>query len=346
MALVADTFSVERGTGIARYSRGILAGLRQKGLHVEPIAPETPHLPFGSAINHVLRMPYLVRSEAHRFDLIHATSPITGLAFPLVRAPKVVTYVDLISLLCHNTSAAFYTRLFAPLFLRIGKSADRVIAISSQTKEELTTHLGFQVETITVVRPGISHTFHPRPRQTHDSYVIGYVGALNRRKGLPYLIRAVHILKGDHPEIRVRVVICGRRTMEYAALVGLVAELGLSEAIEFKGSLTDEELVEAYNSFDVFVLPSEWEGFGFPILEAQRCGVPAIIREDARIPQEVSRFCLKASSEEGMANKIYEVLMDASLRQAIVQQGLEYSQQFTWERTVQQTLEVYEQAIS
>lgn len=345
ISLIADTFSVERGTGIARYSQQLLTGLTGKGLSVEPIAPEPPNLPFGTALNHGLKMPYLVRTQARRFDLIHATSPITALGFPLIREPKVVTYLDLVSLLCDKTSSAFHTRLFAPLFLRIGRFADKIIVISFQTKEEMIAHLGIRAEKITVVNLGISDRFAPRPREKRDSYVIGYVGALSRRKALPYLIGSISILRANHPEVSAQLVICGERNLEYNRLAQLATELGLSEVIQFKGSLPDDELVEAYNSFDVFVLPSEWEGFGLPILEAQRCGVPVIIREDAHIPEEVSKCCLKADSEEDMADKICQLLVDERLRQAMIEQGLEYSQEFTWERTVQETLGVYEEAL-
>jgi glycosyltransferase involved in cell wall biosynthesis len=346
IALVADTFSVEKGTGIARYSQEMLSGLRSKGLFVEPIAPEPPAMPLGLAINHALKMPYLVRSKAARFDVIHATSPITALAFPVISSPKIVTYHDLLSLLCRNTSTASYTRLLAPLFLRIGRYADRIIANSIQTKEEVVTHLGIPAEKITVTLWGISEIFKPQRKGQRDGYAIGYVGAFNRRKGLPYLIRAIDVLKLRHPELPLKLVICGRKDHEYARLVQLISELSLSHYVNFRGSLTDRELVEAYNSFDVFVLPSEWEGFGLPILEAQRCGVPVLIRADGHIPPEVSKCCLKASSEEDMADKIYELLTNAILRQSRIEEGLEYSQQFTWERTVRQTLEVYEAALS
>lgn len=346
VALVADTFSVEQGTGIARYSEELLSGLTRNGVQVEPIAPYPPRLPFGTAVNHAMKMPYLVRSKAAQFDLIHATSPITALAFPVVNKPKVVTYHDLVSLLGRNTGAALHTRLFAPLFFRVGRHADRIIANSSQTRQEMVVHLGIPVEKITVVKWGISEMFRAQRRAKRHSYVIGYVGALNRRKALPYLIRAIHILRATHPKIPVKLMICGKRNLEYTRLVRLTTELALSDVVQFRGSIPDDELVQAYNSFDVFVLPSEWEGFGLPILEAQRCGVPVIIREDAHIPAEVSMCCLKATSEEDMADKIYELLTDASLRQAIVEHGLEYSQQFTWERTVQQTVEVYEAAVS
>lgn len=346
IGLVADTFSVEKGTGIARYSQELRRGLADQGLSVEPICPVPPNLPFGLAMNHAVRMPYLVRRKAGRLDLIHATSPITALAFPLITKPKVVTYFDLVSLLCDKTSSAFHTRLFAPLFLRIGRFADRAIAISTQTKQEMIAHLGIAPEKIAVVSPGVGHGFRYEKKGKGDAHVIGYVGALNRRKAIPYLIRAIHILRASHPRIPAKLVICGNRDLEYGRLVTLVGELGLSQVVEFMNSPTDDELVEAYNCFDVFVLPSECEGFGLPILEAQRCGVPVIIRDDAHIPAEVSKCCLKARSEQDMADKIYELLTNENVRQDAIQRGVEHSQQFTWERTVQETLTIYEEAMS
>lgn len=346
IALVADTFSVEKGTGIARYSQEMLRGLRGKGLYVEPIAPEPPKVPLGLAINHALRMPYIVRRKAHHFDLIHATSPVTALCFPVTPEPTVVTYWDLVSLLCQNTSSAFHTRLLAPLFLRIGRFANAIIASSSQTKEEMIAHLGIPRHRISVVNPGIAEVFTPSDRLARDHFVIGYVGAFNRRKGIDYLFRSFSLLRAEGLERGTKLVLCGRRTLEYSALVQLANDLDIDGDVEFRGSVPDDELVEAYNSFDVFVLPSEWEGFGLPILEAQRCGVPVIVREHAHIPQEVSKYCLQASSEQDLADKIREVLTNPAVREAVIEQGLEHSRQFTWERTVQQTLRVYEQVLA
>lgn len=346
IALVTDTLSVEKGTGIARYGQELLSGFSRQGLAIEAICPQPPNLPFGPAINHALKMPYEIRRRETSFDLIHATSPITALAFPLVKRPKVVTYFDLLSLLCDNTSVAVYTRLFAPLFLRIGRFADRIIAISSQTKEELVEHLAIPAQRITVVNLGVGDAFRPRPKGERSEYVVGYLGALNRRKGLPYLLRSFNALREAHPQVPARLIICGRMNGEYPSLVQLAAELELDQSVEFTGSLPEDELVDAYNSFDVFAFPSEWEGFGLPILEAQRCGVPVIIRREAHIPPEVSKRCLKAGAEEDMAAKIYEVLTDADLRQSVIEQGSDYSQQFTWERTAQETLKVYEEVLS
>ena len=74
--------------------------------------------------------------------------------------------------------------------------------------------------------------------------------------------------------------------------------------------------------------------------------MPTIMRQDARMRAEVSKCCLKASSEEDMADRIHELLANASLRHAVIEEGLGYSQQSTWEETVQETLKVYEEAMS
>jgi glycosyltransferase involved in cell wall biosynthesis len=346
VALVADTFSVTEGTGIARYAGELRTGLTSLGVIVEPIAPQPPRLPLGQALNHAFRMPYLVAKKAQHSDVVHAASPITALAFPLLRKPKVVTYHDLVALHGRAVGTAVHTRLSAPLFLRIGRFADRIIANSSATRDEIVERLGAPEHEISVVSWGVSQIFRPRHRVARQSRVVGYVGTLNRRKGLPYLIKSFHMLRMRYPATDARLILCGARNGEYARLMRLTAELGLSQFVEFRGSVSDDDLVEAYNSFDVFVLPSEWEGFGLPILEAQRCGVPVIVRQGAHIPEEVSACCLKAASEEDMADKIYALLTDAESRQDLAGRGLEYSQQFTWERAVQQTVSVYQELLS
>jgi glycosyltransferase involved in cell wall biosynthesis len=346
IGIVADTFSVEAGTGIARYSREMLTGLSKLGLRVRPFHFPSQNIPLEMTINHALKMPYTLARQAGSFDLIHAVSPICALGFLLLRGPaRVITYHDLTSLLCQDTSSAFHTRLFAPLFLRVGKLADRVIADSSQTKEEMIVHLGISEDKITVVNLGVDDKFVPARKALRDHHVIGYVGALSRRKRIDYLLRAFHILKKKHAEIPVRLVVCGSKRLEYPALVKLAAELNVSGDVEFTGFVAEDALVETYHSFDVFVLPSEWEGFGLPVLEAQRCGVPVVVRESTNIPCEVSKACLKAHSEEDMASTIYALLSDQTVRSQTIAEGLTYSRQFTWQQTVIETLGVYREAV-
>ncbi|WP_157203109.1 glycosyltransferase family 4 protein [Methermicoccus shengliensis] len=344
VALVGDCFSVERGTGLARYSRELLRGLRSMGTSAEPVCVRVPSVPFGTTISHVFSLPLHVLRRAQGFEVIHATSPITGLSFPLLKKPKVVTYHDLTSILCRDSGAALHTRLSAlHVYRLVGKHCDRAIAVSTQTKQEMMTHLEIPEEKIAVVHNGIDERFVPIEKERKPHYTVGYLGALKRRKSVDYLIRAFYQLRKRHPEIDVRLSIWGEGE-ERPLLAELVEHLGLLRCVRFEGSAPDEEIVKVYNSFDVLVVPSVWEGFCIPILEAQRCGVPVIIREGAHIPLEVSKCCIRSSSEEDMAERMYDVITDADLRHRVVREGISHSRQFTWERAARETLQVYEEA--
>jgi len=352
VGLITDDAIAQEGhlqwktTGVGRYTRELHRGLTAEGVSVGLIFAGAPRLPLGEALKHIVTMPRAVRGAAGQFDLIHASSPITALCFALVRKPKVVTYHDLLPLLCSNASDAFHTRLFAPVFLRVGMLADRIIAGSSQTKRDIVAHLGIREDKIAVVNYGVSHIFRPMRETDRGENIVGYVGTLDRRKSVDYLLRAICVFKRKYAATPLKLVICGSQSHEYGALVKLANDLDVAELVEFRGPLPEEELARAYGSFHVLVHPSEWEGFGLPVLEAQRCGVPVIIRADARIPAEVSACCLKARSEEDMADKIYQLLTEPALNRSVVDQGLEHSQEFTWERAVRETIDVYEQALA
>lgn len=342
-----SNLAIRQGTGVARYSQRLFAGLSAAGVAVEPVYVPPLGMPFDDAVKHIFRLPYSVLRKAARFDLLHGLSPIAGLCLPLTRKPNVVTYYDVIALVSKQRDAAPHVRAFAPLFLGIGRYCDKIIAVSTQTKEELVTYLNIPEHKISVIGCGVDERFRPLARGAGgERPVIGYLGALSSNKRLDYLMSALAHVVRKQPSLRARLLICGAKGRQLEELKRFAEVVNLSAEVEFMGFIPDEQLVETYNSFDVFVLPSEREGFGLPILEAQRCGVPVIIREDAHIPAEVSRCCLKAKSEEDMADKIYQLLVDERLRQAMIERGLEYSQQFTWERTVQETLRVYEEALS
>jgi glycosyltransferase involved in cell wall biosynthesis len=345
VALIVDEFSVEKGTGIARYSYEIYKGLKERGIEVEPIVIKPPNIPFGEAINHVFLVPYHLLKKANNFDIIHATSPITGLCFPFIKKPKVMTYHDIITLIYKGSGNSLHARLAAPLFFRIGDYSDRIITVSSQTKEEIVDYLKIPKEKINVVNNGVDNEFTQLSKEKQETFTIGYLGAFTLRKKIDYLIRAFYFLKTEHPEIKVKLKICGKKTGEYENLIKLVKELCLEDDVEFRGFIPQNDLVETYNSFDIFALTSEWEGFCIPIIEAQSCGVPVIIRGDAHIPDEISTCCLKVNSEKDMAKKFYKLVTDYNLRDNIKNQGLEYSKKFAWRKTVDQTLQIYEDVL-
>ena len=348
VGLIVDDFLLQNA-GIPRYCAQLYAGLRETGLDVHRVTTRGPRIPYGEAYNHTVRLTSHILRRTHRLDILHATCPITALSFPLVKRKRVVTYHDCFSILGRRDHVSVHGKLLLPLVYRmIAAHSDKVIAVSTQTKGELIEHLGVAEDKIAVVNSGVDERFRPlsKNRGKH-CYTIGYVGTLlSSRKRLDYLVAAFGLLKDKHRSLPAKLVLCGDERGQAVGLRQLIETLGLCREVELTDFVSDEYLVETYNSFDVFVLPSDWEGFGFTILEAQRCGVPVVIREEARIPREVSLFCLKASSEEDMADKIYALLTNDKLRQSVVEEGLEYSQRFAWDRSVQQTITIYEELLS
>ena len=255
-------------------------------------------------------------------------------------------YFSNASILCKSSGVRAHAKFSLPFLFRIApKYSDKIIAVSTQTRDELVRYLKVPEEKIKVINSGISEDIQIKRKAKEGYYVIGYIGALASRKRIDYAIKAFYYLKRRHPGIEEKFHVFGKKEKEYSKLVELVKKLDLAGDVEFMGFVPEEKLVEVYNSFDVFVLPSDWEGFGIPILEAQRCGIPVIVREDAHIPPEVTRCCVKTKSEGDMADKIYEILTNSSLRDDIIKKGLEYSRQFTWEKTVSETIKVYEEIL-
>jgi len=346
VALISNTFSVEAGTGIAKYSNELLSGLVRRGFDVDPIDPASMTQKGQKFFNYSPMFAFHVLKRTRNVDIVHALSPAWAFAFPFIKKPKVVTYHDTMSISCKRCRLSQYSHLVNPLIYAIaGSLSKRVIAVSSQTKADLISVTGLPNEKIAVISHGVDDRFKVIERCKKDGYVIGYIGALLRNKRVDFLIKAFSCFKRRYPGMDVSLHIYGGRPVEYQRLLSLTRALNVEKCVLFKGFCPEDALVGAYNSFDVFVLPSEWEGFGIPILEAQKCGVPVIIRGEAHIPGETSLHCVKSSSCSDMADKMYALLSDPVLRDRTIGAGLDYSKGFSWESMVEKTIELYEDII-
>ena len=118
----------------------------------------------------------------------------------------------------------------------------------------------------------------------------------------------------------------------------------LSE-VRFNGVATSEKIEGAYASFDAFMFPSRYEGFGLPILEAQAMGLPVIVYKRGKIASEVRRYCLEADSE-GAAAKILKDLRMYGYEDNLRNRAMMYAHGFTWEKTVRETVDVYKRTLS
>jgi glycosyltransferase involved in cell wall biosynthesis len=344
IGFLVDTLSIEKGTGIARYSNNLILGLQKSGYEVDNIFPNAPNDSVAGMIGHAVKLPYKILNNRANYDIFHANSPITGLGLLLTNKPKIITYHDLASIL-YQPEAKRHVKILAPYFYKIGKYCDVVISDSTQTKEEMIQHLGFPEEKIVVINLGVDDKFFPIAKDERDYFVIGYVGAISPRKRVDYLIRVLYNLKNSHKNLKIKLIICGKKTLHHEQIQKMISDLDLIKNVEFKDFIPEERLNETYNSFDAFVIPSEWEGFGIPILEAQRCGIPTFTRETAHIPSEVSKCCIKCKDESDMASQIYNLLVDKEKYRSISKKGIEYSNRYTWDKLVKETIDVYKMVL-
>jgi len=350
--LLARKLSYKSSSGVERYCARLHEHL-SKYINVQSsledlrfIALDSFNYSSSAAIFYDLIATPAIIMKMRDISVYHAMLPEQALCFPALRKRNtVVTFHDFEDLkgLPRRDLIGAASKLYATFYTKIAtKFTGHIIANSSQTKEELTRDLNVPEGKVTVVPLGVDDRFRPESRDDDDSFTIGYVGALKERKRVRLLIEAFLLLQKRYPELgkRARLVICGTGPQR-KYITSLISKLGLNN-IEVKGFIPESNLVKIYNNFDVFVFPSRYEGFGLPILEAQRSGVPVLIMEDARIPVEVIDSTIRCKDLRDLVDKIYLLLTDELLRRKVSYEGLEHAKKFSWKDCAKQTLKVYQ----
>ncbi len=268
------------------------------------------------------------------------------------RCRSVITIHDLAFLrfphLLTPESAGYYGQV-----ARAVQNADQVIAVSHSTKRDLLELLQADPEKITVVHSGVSPECRPldpqevenrrRELDLPERFVL-FVGTLEPRKNLPTLLRAFARVWKAH---RVPLVVVGSKGWLYEELFRVRDELGLGEEVKFVGSVKASQLVYYYSCATCLVLPSLYEGFGHPVLEAMACGTPVIASNVSSLPEVAGDAALLVAPEdvEGLAAALGRLLADGGLRQRLIALGLQRAATFSWQQTARETLAVYHKAV-
>lgn len=178
-----------------------------------------------------------------------------------------------------------------------------------------------------------------------EGYVL-FVGVLQPRKNLERLLHAFALLR---PKIECHpLVIVGKLGWKTQRLLQLVKELKLSDCVKFTGYVTDEDLPAIYQGAKVFAYPALWEGFGLPVLEAMASGIPVLTSDTSSLSEiaEGAAMLVDPLSVRSIFEGLYQLLVDEKLRDELRQKGLERARQFSWRKTAQETLQIYEKAIN
>ncbi len=336
--------------GMHRYIFELCNGLLKQRVSLECLTQSFRAKPFGSASSVLfydfgIFFPLLKRLKRKPDEVFHAVFPEQGLFFPLLRNKNsVVTFHHLSDFESADGIYGLIYCLYEWVSYKIvAKYATKIIAVSSLTKDELISRLGVNQDKISVISQGIDDRFKPKDKfDDKDFFIVGSIGGLGKRKGMDFMISTIHSFVKKYPNVKVKFRIYGRGSQQ-GMIKNTIRSLGLEEKVELEGYAEESALPEIYTSFDVFLFCSTLEGFGFPILESQKSGVPVLLRKALRIPKEVSECGVKCTSVEDMADKLFTLLKDKKLYSQIRQRGIKYSERFTWENCAKETIKVYKE---
>jgi glycosyltransferase involved in cell wall biosynthesis len=282
-------------------------------------------------------------------ELFHATE---HLLLPLRSIPAVLTVHDLIFRYLpahHKPLNRWYLNLTMPLYCR---RATHIVAISECTRRDLIAAYSLPPERITVIYEAAAPRFHPQPPEAvaaararyglPERYLL-FVGTIEPRKNLPRLLAAFEAVHADG--LAEGLVVVGRRGWLYGDFFARLERSPVRDVVLFPGYVPDEDLPAIYAGAQALVLPSLYEGFGLPVLEAMACGTPVVCSNASSIPEIGGDVALyfDPTDVEAMTKIISRVLHDAALREEMQTRGLVQAARFSWERAAQETQAVYRQ---
>lgn len=286
------------------------------------------------------------------FDLYHASAFVSPL---LLTKPSVVTVYDL-SFIHYpqvlSTARRLYLRLFTALSCRRAK---RVIAISHSTAQDVHQSLNIPADKIDVAPCGYdANRYRPldatavsqfRAKQGLPDRFWLFVGTLEPRKNLTTLIDAYAQLPKSE---RLPLVLGGGKGWLYDDIFARVEQHGLGDEIRFTGFIPLEDLALWYNSAEVFLYPSVFEGFGLPVLEAMACGTPVIISDASSLPEVAGKAgkCIPPQDVSAWTDALSQAYHDADWRDTAGQLSINEAKRYSWRNTVQATIRSYQLAIT
>jgi glycosyltransferase involved in cell wall biosynthesis len=290
-----------------------------------------------------LQLPQLVGRE--RLDLMH----YPHLTVPLAsRTPFVVTVHDLNYLDAAADSGSRVRRAGYRVELAKARRARRLIAVSEHTRDSIVRELRVEPERVAVTYEAADPPGTVEPdasvlaRLGLDAPFFLYVGAAYPYKNLAGLIEAFARLDGNR-----QLVLAGDQEEFGAALREQAVAAGLADRVVFPGRVSDAELAALYGGALAYAFVSYSEGFGLPGLEAMSAGLPVVAASAGSLPEiygDAARYC-DPRDADSIAAALDQVASDEQLRTRLVALGRERAAEFSWQRTAEQTLAVYRQAL-
>ncbi len=237
------------------------------------------------------------------------------------------------------------------------RKAKHVITISESSKRDIVNFYKVPADKVTVTYIGYdTETFHPVTDQVQiqtvlDKYgfkqpYILYLGTLQPRKNIVRLIQAFKELidQEKYANLGLKLVIVGKKGWLYQEILSEAKKLHIEDIVIFTGYVSDEEKPALLSGALMYCLPSLYEGFGIPVLEAMACGTPVVVSQISSLPEVVGEYGVLVDpySVKSISGGLKLLVKDVDLRERLRLNGLKWVQQFDWMHTAKITLSVLE----
>jgi glycosyltransferase involved in cell wall biosynthesis len=288
--------------------------------------------------------------EVKGLDVYHGLSQELPVQFPET-VKKVVTMHDLIFMRYPHLYKSIDAAIYKAKAQAACRNADRILAISQQTRDDIVHFLHADPAKIDVVYQGCHPTFKKvytsdqitaiRVKYDLPRHYILSVGTIEERKNVLLLVRALALLPID---LRMHVVVIGRSTNYKRKIIEQAARLRVSQWILFFHNVSFSDLPAIYQAAEVFVYPSIFEGFGIPIVEALESSVPVIAATGSALREAGGPGTIYVDPEDAqeMYEQLRNVLSDDALRKRMVANGLDHARKFEPAVIADQIVKIYE----
>ncbi len=339
------------GTYLKNLIPGIIAAFPEQKFtllgNIEQI--DSLGLPCGGKVNFVgakskmyslaeqIEIPKLIPKETSLYFAPHYNIPL------LYRGKMLVMVHDLFHLAMPELVGGFHKTLYARfMFNAVRRKADAILTNSYFSKDELIRFTGEGRQPIYPIHLGVDKSwFDVKPAANpHGRPYLLYVGNVKPHKNLSGLIEAFGLLVD---EIEHDLVLVGKKEGFITGDTNSIHEAErLGGRVRFTGRVNDDELKQYMMHADALVFPSLYEGFGLPPLEAMAAGCPVILSDAASLPEICGDAALYFNPHKprDLADKILQLLRDATLRAELRAKGLERAQGFAWSKCIDETCEV------
>ena len=274
----------------------------------------------------------------------------------LVSSPSVISILDVSYLYFPNLfkkKDLYQLKFWGGYSIR---KAKKIITISSSSRNDIIEMYKVNPEKIAVVYPGVKElkTENIKSKSMEDlkekfgisSPYILFVGTLQPRKNIVRLVEAFSKLKPENLKSKdnLELVIVGKRGWQFEEILNSPQKYAVANRVKFLDSVSDEDLPSLYKNALCFCLPSLYEGFGLPILEAMQYGCAVATSNVSSLPEAGGDAALyfDPESAEDIAKTLQTLIDDEELRKDLVKKGHEQVKKFSWEKTARETLKILE----